>query len=354
VRVETSKYVDGDVGPGSFDMAAGQPQVLRPKIDKLACIIPVAYAAKEEEWRTNAIEKVRAAIQAGVCIPQRGYSSNYLESVWYVGSEGGRCLLQVGPRNRAQKGCVRFEFNPSGFGHKEARALRTFLGRLFPEQGTKAVDGSLINRLDVAVDVVGVAPRQLFISYSHAQKFVTLSKLFGGGRSRLENLWFGGFDSDYACVVYDKKIQRVHQALKRMLGRNRLGTVPLAEVSVHLRRLKSSPEVTRFELRGKKMRGTALHELRSRSNRFRRFRIWSASPLRALPEPVRTLTAMACHQLGIPGFLKMMKGHKLETKLRDLLSEQVDWWKPDELGTQAVEELMTMGLFEKRAFVATT
>jgi hypothetical protein len=354
VKVDTSEYIDGGVDPVNVDARAGEPQVLRPKVDKLACIIPVACAHEEEDWQFSAIAKVRAAVEAGVCVPQRGYSSNYLESVWYVGSDGGRCLIQVGSRNLGQKGCVRFEFNPSGFSHREARALRTFLGRLFPEQGTQAVDASLVNRLDVAVDVVGVAPRQLFISYSHAQKFVTLSKQFGGRRSRLESLWFGGFDSDYACVVYDKKIQRVHHALKRMLGRNRLGTAPLTEISVHLRRLKRSAEVTRFELRGMKMRGIALHALRGRSNRFQRFRIWSAAPLDSLPEPVRSLTTVTCHQLGVPGFLRLMNGHKFEAKLRDLLSEQVVWWKPDELWIQAVEELMTMGLFGKKAFIAST
>ena len=146
----------------------------------------------------------------------------------------------------------------------------------------------LLNRLDVAVDLIHADLDRLLVSYKNNQRVTMFAKRFDT-KGRIEGYNFGSLTSDYVAAVYDKRTENLHQAVSNIAAK-RLQTEELRANCVRqIRNLQRRPEKVRVEIRAMKLRSVPPNALPNLPNRFARFRYLSPQALPCLSVLQKTL-----------------------------------------------------------------
>lgn len=333
-------------------------EVQQPVIDKIAFVLPwkvhmPAYRDERgetvEERKKKIVERLQEAVSEGLCtfVPA---SSNYRQkTLWKVDEQ--EVLVQVISRNEKAKGDVRIELNPCKIEKKEIWQLYKKIGGVL--QLNKGEFGSLlervsIRRLDLAVDVVGVELENLLIGYKGIHEYTMFSKRLK--KNRIETMNFGSVTSDYQYAVYDKRTERVHNAIGKLLEGRAVEDRLKESLIRRVHEARDLPPTIRVEVRARRM-GAHPSELAARgANRFERFRFSEVQCLDEVGPTLRRAFLAEVRDVGLAAALERYDGTKHYRKLKKALEVQASWWEPQGLWAQAIESLKGAGLFPASAF----
>jgi len=173
--------------------------------------------------------------------------------------------------------------------------------------------------------------------------------------AQLETLNFGSVNSDYMAAAYDKRQERRHAAILRLVAHGPgTGTEPLTSnlVRQYDQTFNGVPCV-RVEVRGKKMRGMPLAKLETLPNRFAWFEFIDLRTVGAELSKLgrRSLVAM-WRQDGAVAALEAFK-HTPEARAAHAFvrARIAPWWKPEPMWHDACAAIRKLGLFPAKAFL---
>ena len=338
------KYISND----------GLPYVSRVVADRLVYLLPFDDALEDQdEWVIPAVKILKDEVAAGRCLPWYGGNNNYKMSATYLGPDLGRCFVQVGAQKREhQRGGVRIDLNPSKLSARDVAAIHTFLRQILGDRYDRLRTKALLNRLDVAADVVNVLVDDLHVEYKHSQFRTVLTKFIRINCSRVESVRFGSFSSDYSSLVYDKQAELLDKIVKKITKTGYAGgcTSLRQQGITQLKLAWDQPSVTRFEVRCERLGGVRVSELLNLENRFRRFKVWGPETLLDIPEPFQTAFRSVCRDLGVKAAVKLFSEHRQYDELKHRFNSQASWWKPDTLWSIGINHLRNTQLFPKQSF----
>lgn len=269
---------------------------------------------------------------------------------------GHEPLIQLGTFDKQRnKGGVRVELNPSRLQAGDVKQLRRVLRRVLgisDQQLRELFAAAVLNKLHVAVDVYGADLSRLLVTYQHAEKLTVFGKRLGKA-VRVEGYNFGARSSNYQAAVYDKKTERVHQAVMALLRAGRSADESLkANKVTQFYDAQGAPNRMRVEVRGQKMRGLPLYKAKTLTNRFGRFAFTDLDVKGSVLPPVLQQAFISmCRDIGAGAALKQFKGSKQARKINAFWrSRQATWWKPNDMWDQVEGLLRATELFPKEAF----
>lgn len=337
----------------TYEPRGGTPYISPTVVDRLAYLLPHEQSLEEEDrWMPSALTAFRDAIATRRCEPWFGGPTSYMQSGTFVGPSGGRCLIQIGAKNRNQRGGVRMELNPNKLSEDDVAAIHAFMREILGASYDEVRGKSLVNRMDLAADIVNIFMNDLLIEYKHSQLRTVVSKHIRIKDSRVESVRFGGFSSAYAAVVYDKQTEQLDKLVRKIAGKGNAGsTTSLKQQSVSQLKLAwGQPAVTRVEIRCEKLGGVPLAKLLHLENRFERFKVWDTTFLKDVPDPFRSAVRSMCRDLGVKAALAKFVGHKKYDALKDILDSEASWWEPKDLWSLGIDCLRDSKLFPRSAF----
>ncbi|MGF6859275.1 hypothetical protein [Paraburkholderia sp. CI3] len=331
------------------------PVVQKPVIDNLAFVLQwAADSTKEEQNRllSPVRERIRDAIAQGVCNRAYPNGNRYIENIFIPFEPKRSAFVQIGAvQPERQNGGIRISVNPAKFRDGDSEYLHDVIAQLIGAKHRKLWLNPLLNRIDLAVDILYANLDGMLVSYSNSQRRTVFGKRIDGS-ARIETYNFGSVSSDYLSAVYDKRVERVDAAL-RDLAKNGDKSEKLHENAIRqVHRNRDAPDMMRVEIRGRKMRGLRLWELESLPNRFTRFHFADLSQGEVnLHRLVKQAFLAMCRQDGVRAALAQFKGTPHEKEVRAFWqSRQALWWQPDELWADACLALRESGLFPRSSF----
>lgn len=145
----------------------GKVAILKPLIDRLS----ITYLIKDPDLLGAVIDSLLSPDED---LPIKSYKfasgkQLYKASVQLTAQSGERAYLQVGPKSPKIVGhSLRLEFNPAKLGPSGIEFLASVIENLVPNGLTfaKILAHGRITRVDLAIDVVGIKPDQLYVSSS--------------------------------------------------------------------------------------------------------------------------------------------------------------------------------------------
>lgn len=333
------------------------PVVMPPVVDRLAYILPWACERFDDQdaMLKPVKARIRKAIAAGRCQLAYGRSSRYRENFNILLDGGEKAYVQIGALiPERQKGGIRVVINPAKFCDGDAAQLNRVMRRIIGREYDQLIKRPLINCIDFAVDIYHACLSRMLVSYSNAQRHTVMAKRMAQD-CHIEGYNFGSVTSDYFAVAYDKRIERVHAAILKMLktAKSGVGTESLkANMVKQMKVALDGAEIVRAEVRGKKLRGLPLWKLDTLPNRFARFSFadLNASGV-ALPRLTERAFFAMCRQDGVKAALDAFKHTTQARKINAYWrSHQAEWWKPEPLWQQACDAVCEIGLFPDEAF----
>lgn len=331
------------------------PEVGRPFIDKIAYILPWAESPKKDPAvvMQSIREKVDQAIDRRECEWTYVSGTRYRQN-FNVNLPGGhKVLVQIGAKTpEIQHGGIRISFNPSNLDRGDVNVLHGVVRGIVGSRYDGLVDRPSINVLHVATDITGINLNHMYVNYENARKTAVVMKQMVDG-DRLESLYFGSVHSDYISTVYDKSIERAHAAARRIAKTGHLNKEEMqSNILRQLQVARAIPETVRVEVRAVKMRGVALPDLCSLTNRFERFTLASFHKYRDdLPKSVVIAFHAELRQNGLKSAREIFEGSKHgRTILGYSQSMESRWWQPEGYWRQGCDSLRRLGIFPESAF----
>ena len=269
---------------------------------------------------------------------------------------GHKPLIQLGTFDqRRNKGGLRVELNPSWLKAGDVDQIRAVLRRVLRVDDLALRElfaNAVLNKLHVAVDIYGVDLRRVLIKFQHADKLTVFGKRLTKAGT-VEGYNFGARSSNYQAAVYDKKTERVHQAVMALLRAGRSADESLKANNItQFYDAKGAPERMRVEVRGQKLRGMSLNKVKSLTNRFAWFSFadLNIEGSELLPLLQQAFISM-CRDLGVEAALAQFKGSKPIRKVNAFWrARQASWWRPDDMWSQVEGLLRATKLFPPEAF----
>jgi len=330
------------------------PVVHPPVVDRIAYVLPwgthsfKAYSALLAPVQS----RIKSAIAAGRCERKYFPGSRYRESFHLNLNSGAKALVQIGAAQPdRQNGGIRVMMNPAKLGDGDVRQFNRIMSRIVGDDYDELMERPLVNCLDFAVDIHYLLLNDLLVHYKGAHQFTLFCQRFDA-YGVINGYNIGSASSAYMDAIYSKSTERTHAALLS-IAKEGLNTEALtANALKQMKRVKDGPDVVRVEIRGKKMRGTKLHQLASLPNRFERF---SFAHLNAGGPELPTLVTKAfhamCRQDGVKAALATFK-HSDHARVVNAYwrNRQCGWWQPKPMWQQACDAVRNIGLFPDRAF----
>jgi hypothetical protein len=153
--------------------------------------------------------------------------------------------------------------------------------------------------------------------------------------------------------VYDKRTERVHRAVEALVRAGRSGDVSLQENRItQFYTAKGAPERMRVEVRGQRLLGKQLNEIKTLSNRFAWFHFADLySEGSDLPPLLQQAFTSMCRDIGVTAALAAFKGGNKIRKVNAFWrSRQSTWWQPENMWNQVEGLLRATDLFPPEAF----
>lgn len=332
--------------------------VQTPVLDGIVFLLPYEIDPRVdvEEYKQiqNRIEKL---VESGDCEWASVKSSRYYVRFRVVLS--GRCapLVQLGAfDSRRSKGGVRIELNPSQLDTGDAVRLRTILRRILGVGKVRLralFAAAKVNKLHVAVDCVGADLCRMLVAFKHIDKLSIIIKRVAA-KGWVEGYNFGARTSAYHAAVYDKRTERVHRAVEGLLRAGRSANVALKHNKVkQFYDAKGAAERVRVEVRGQKLRGTPVNQIKHLTNRFAWFSFVDLDLAGSdLPPSLRQAFISIARDVGVKAALANFK-HTRNARRVNLFwrSHRVSWWQPDLMWSQVESLLVRTQLFPPEAFI---
>lgn len=312
-------------------------------IDKLAYLLPTSkLLGPEVVWLTGFQGYVRSAMAAGVCAPFFGGSGRFRGSAQLVLPSGAHAVVSYGRKGkRPQRFGVRVECNPGAMLDADVAAIHRFFIGAFGEHYVAMLTAPRIKRMDIAVDIQGLALDDVFVSYAHAQHVTMFGKTFTKARGNVETLMFGSVTSNSAGAVYSKRTESLHKLLVGVAK----GGVTAERLSDNVvRQMKSSRPVVRIEVRLRKLT-SSVADLVDLENKFLRFTFVEYEDMSLIPERVRLAFRSMCRDIGLKAALNVFKGHPLHRRLTRLSRGRPRWWEPEKAWREAISYPIVTKLF---------
>jgi len=331
------------------------PRMSAPVVDHLAYILPLGIDMDGVEYEKlmEAIKRrVKSALANEECYPWYPRGNRYKMAIEFKPGVDTSIKIGIGAiRKDAQNGDIRISLNPDRLNKEDIERFHAFMRKVIGKRYTGLLSGPLINRIDVAVDIVDLDLDQLLVKYAYAQRHTVIIKRLNG-KGRVEGFNLGSVSSDYFTAVYDKSAELLDKAVKQIARR---GTGTESAKSIALKQLKTArgnPPIVRVEVRGRKVRGKSAREVMKLTDRFERLNFVCLNA--DLAKEVRTSTLelfiSACRDRGVKAALKLFEGDKSHTKLKELWTSKPEWWTPDKVWRRAVKGLKALGIFADDAF----
>ena len=326
----------------------------RPAIDYLTFLLPGAEWHEDDgkERFAKICRRVDKAIVEGKCLPSFVRGQRYKKSFRIVLPSGEKATVLLGAAQpEHQKGGVRISLNPAKLKPGDIeyfhRTMAGFLGKIYRQQ----LSTPLLNRFDVAVDILHADLDRLLVSYKNNQRVTMFAKRFGTN-GHIEGYNFGSLSSDYIAAVYDKKTEALHRIMQKIAA-NGLQTEELRANCVRqIRHLQGLPEKTRVEIRAMKLRSLPPSELSKLANRFARFQFIDLSMGECeLPPHIEKAFLAIWRQNGSKDAFDYAKSTGYYRQIRKYWrSRTASWWKPETMWSDACEALKESGIFPADAF----
>lgn len=329
--------------------------VREPAIDWLTFIVPWGIGLKylRDAEDGDAFEPVQARIEEmaeeGLCKMWRDAGSRYRVRTRVTLPSGGRVLVEFGAKDPLnQKGAVRVDFNPNKLKEGDIEHLHAFNRRAIGKSYDTHLLDSIVNRLDMAVDVENVLLCDLLVDYKGAHETTVFGKRMK--KNKIETMNFGSVTSDYFTSVYGKNEERVHHAIERLLEKPSASDDLKANLLRQVKEARDQPPTIRFEVRGKKM-GVPVFELKKLNvKRFERFQPSEVKNLDELDEFTRINFLALVRDIGLRAALAHYKGTSEHKVLKKATSKVADWWQPEGIWERGIKALKRSGIFPKAAF----
>ena len=335
-----------------------KPFVHLPIVDKIANLLACATDPDQDadQMLADVRQRLTSAIEHGRCEYAYPRGQRYKLNFNVLLGQDRKVLVQIGALQARQKGGMRVCLNPNQFEPGDVqllhRALRRIVGRSYY---SRLMMTPLLNVLHIAVDIENVCLSRTLVRYKHGQRMTVFGKVINQRSGRVETMNFGSVTSDYQTAVYDKRTERIHDAIQK-LNHDKSADDPLK--ANRIRQLKTAigrPLMIRVEVRGQKLHGRPLRDLGLLRNDFTRFQFMSLAsgrddPHKPMSLALRAFIAMV-YQFGLKPALAAFKHTKSARAVHRLWRErQRRWWKPENLWSHVPDAVRATGLFPPRAF----
>ncbi|MGF6213437.1 hypothetical protein [Comamonas sp. 4034] len=334
-------------------------RVASPILDKIVFLLPWDIDPRVDKAKIDKLNtRLQKLIDKGDCEFAHIKGSRYFVRFRVILPGGHKVLVQLGAFDQSRnKGGLRIELNPSQMEKGDAAFFRGILRRVLAINTQRLRElfvDAVINKLHVAVDVHGIDLRRVLVYYQYAEKLSVICKRLNKA-GLIEGYNFGAKGSDYQAAVYDKKTERIHRAVEALLRAGRSADESLkANRVTQFYTAKGVPERMRVEVRGQKLRGMALHNVGTLSNRFAWFHFIDLNAEGSdLPPILEQAFVSMCRDIGAAAALKAFKGSRQVRKINAFWrSRQAAWWQPERMWGQVDGLLKATNLFPPEAFVA--
>ncbi|WP_288905352.1 hypothetical protein [uncultured Sneathiella sp.] len=213
---KTEKYrlqLSADVNAYGYKNNKGyRVNILYPVIDKLSVTIPV-----DEEYRKavdGSLYKIHKQVKDFSDISKNG-KKYHVSANWTDKVTGQKVLFQCNPKSSKAVNYMRFELNPNKLGPDGMRRFKSILELLVTYGNypySRILEEGYITRMDIAVDIVNVAPHELIISGKDKGKSI---KFLGKGSNELETVYLDKPKTKSSQkMIYDKLQEQVDKGNK--------------------------------------------------------------------------------------------------------------------------------------------
>lgn len=328
-------------------------RVKAPVVDRLVFVLPwnvtPGIAASIPE---DVAERIKEEVTAGTVSYWRKKSGRYRMHVCPTLPDNARALLSFGATQATQKGGLRVDITPSKMSKDAIERLHQVLEQILDVEDYKGLLAkATVNRLDVAVDVVNARLDSLLVGYKGVHELTVFGKRFVRGQAETFN--FGSVTSPYREAVYDKGIQLTHELVQKLreAGDNEGMKDNLVR---QVRDVRGGPPTVRLEVRGIKLGGVRLHQLKERdAQRFHRFVLADLSAIDDLTPFIKANFMALVREIGLMRAVAVYTdcGDKKARKvIQALVDTPPTWWEPDDLWGRGIKALKGAGIFPKKAF----
>ncbi|WP_186109693.1 hypothetical protein [Burkholderia gladioli] len=337
-------------------MTTIHPSVGNPIVDKLTYLLPWSTGYTKEEQYKKLLpirDRIKSSMKHGRC--KKAYISNqrYIEKIIITLPSGSTALVQIGAVNPLyQKGGINVTLNPSRLSRSDVQEFHDEMNYLIGPDYQELIKEPFLNRVDFAIDILNVNIDDLIVNYRQAGKRSFCMKRTKTN-SKIEYYSFGSISSAYNYVVYDKRTEQIHQAIKALLEKQNKPDFSYENSVSRIIEKRNAPEKTRVEVRAIKLNGRRPHELATMANRFERFMFADLASDRGpkLSEFDRAAFLSMARQKGVPAAIALYEKERPGVPVREFWrSKRVDWWKPENAWTEACDALRRSGIFPECAF----
>ncbi|BEP53045.1 hypothetical protein GmRootV118_02890 [Variovorax sp. V118] len=331
------------------------PRMSAPVVDHLAYILPLGIGmngVKYEKLMLAINRRVKSALTNGECKTWYPRGNRYKMAIEFRPSADTSIKIGIGAtRKEVQNGDIRISLNPSRLTKEDVKRFHAFMQEIIGKRYADLLSAPLINRIDVAVDIVDLELDRLLVRYAYAQRHTVIIKRLNG-KGRVEGFNLGSVSSDYFTAVYDKSAELLDKAVKQ-IARRGSGTESTKSVAIkQLKAARGNPPTVRVEVRGRKVRGKSVREVLKLTDRFERlnFVALDAELAKTIRRSTLELFVSACRDRGVKAALELFEGDKSHTKLKALWTNKPTWWTPDKVWRRAVKGLKSLGIFADDTF----
>lgn len=335
-----------------------KPIVHLPIVDKIAYLLAWGMDPEDDadHLLAQARKRLNSAIEHRRCEIAYPRGQRYkLNFNVLLGSR--RILVQIGALQARQKGGMRVCLNPSKFEPDDIqllhRTLRRIVGRRYYD---RLMMTPLLNVLHIAVDIENVCLSRTLVRYKHGQRMTVFGKIINQRSGLVETMNFGSVTSDYQTTVYDKRTERIHDALQALLRDKGADDSLKANRVRQLKAELGRAPTIRVEIRGQKLHSRPLADLALLRNDFTRFEFVAlgggSDPQKPMSLVLRAFIAMV-YQFGLKPALAAFKHTKKARVIHRLWRErQSRWWKPESMWSHVPDAVRATGLFHDTAYGA--
>ena len=333
--VNTGLDLPADIPPFLFKKSSRHPLVSNAFCDRLAITLKVPeHDLSETIFR---FRDLAAAMKSGPYTLRRiplGRKKLYDCNLKLLDEEGKQvALIQCGPKNK-KANFSRIEFNPKEIGPEGIYQIKLILKGLFGHSYSDYLAEGNFTRLDATLDIDKLRTDDVMMVSNRARnssRWQRSYNLKGHETWATETVCVGSSESDYFATAYDKAVQ-----LWQVKGEC------LAD-------LRTRIEV-RINPRGKDGRAILVKDILQIKNPFAVISI-AYYPAPDGNDPWFEFFVCASRHFGQEEALRKIKDRSKRSLYRfKLIENEPDWWKPEKLWAEFLNDLRGTGLFPDEIF----
>ena len=322
-------------------------------MDRLVFILPwnvgpfVEDAVPERQKR-----RIEKAVEKEQCTRWHNGGSRFRVLLRVPLPSGSKAQVHIGAKNLlSQTGGLRIDITPSKMTGADIEHLHAFVRRLIGHKYDELLSAARINRIDIAVDIVNCVLQDYLVSYKYGHELTMFGKRLR--KDVTETLNFGSVTSAYRATVYDKRLENLDQAIRKLIAAAGAADDLADNLVRQVRVAKRATPMTRVEIRGVKLSRMRVHGLLAADKeRFQRFTFTEINRLDELTDFTKVNFLALVRDVGLKAAKKVYKGHAEWKVIEAITTGAPAWWVPDTMWARGINRLRQSGIFPKTAFKA--